>query len=527
MTREHSRFLLAVTMFVSLVLALTLTYNAGMSDVSAKMQQRERQLEISMPEHVPLRIKIKKEKEREYKDLNNENWARDFELEVTNTGDKPIYSLSFMLYLDVKAAAGFRVVAPVDYGRAELSDHRVRATDDDVPIKPGESCVIKINPGQVEAWEKARREEGRPHPTKIQVKFKNLSFGDGTGLMGTAGTPVPRKISGASNRGGCNPQQNNSPVKPQWLAGIGPPKFKQSSGLDLPATFLPVNFFTEHSPGTRELMPDFCCPTSGCTSVIYRRRVTCYSCGLQDDPTITYCSDPDSDCMSSTSGVIECAAGNYCGILDYEFCLSSPSPTPDACGGCPDPYTCFQGLCTDMSPILIDVFGNGFHLTDAAGGVRFDFNGDGVADQVSWTSVTSDDAWLVLDRNGNGLIDNGTELFGNITSQPQSPSPNGFLALAEFDKPGNGGNGDGVINKQDAIFSSLLLWKETNHNGISQAEELHSLKDLGLKSIDLDYKESKRTDQYGNRFRYRAKVKDTHDAQLGRWAWDVFLVSAQ
>lgn len=52
------------------------------------------------------------------------------------------------------------------------------------------------------------------------------------------------------------------------------------------------------------------------------------------------------------------------------------------------------------------------------------------------------------------------------------------------------------------------------------------LRELGLKTLDLDYKKSRRTDQYGNAFRYRAKVKDTHDAQMGRWAWDVFLVTA-
>ena len=238
------------------------------------------------------------------------------------------------------------------------------------------------------------------------------------------------------------------------------------------------------------------CITPNTNNVIFRK---CYVGG---------CCCPSGNCAGGSS-----SGGGSGGCFDSEDCECD--------------CVCVDGLCSFASPIVIDVAGNGFNLTNASNGVNFDLNADGRAMGVAWTSPASDDAWLVLDRNANGLVDNGAELFGNLTPQPASSSPNGFIALAEFDKAENGGNNDGRMGAQDAIFSSLRLWQDVNHNATSETNELHTLPSLNVVAIDLEERLSGRVDQNGNQFRYRAKVYDQRGASVGRWAWDVFLAPVQ
>jgi len=221
-----------------------------------------------------------------------------------------------------------------------------------------------------------------------------------------------------------------------------------------------------------------------------------------------WCNDGiDSNCNGSENESCQCIDGPQ----REQDCLSVGGywePAPD----------CY---CHD-TPLLIDTGDHRFRLTDTLGGVLFDLDSDGTAEMVSWTARGSDDAFLVMDRNGNGLIDNGSELFGNRTPQDQNGSDrNGFSALQEFDLVANGGNEDGWITPDDSVYPRLYLWIDLNHDGISQSEETQDLYSAGLIGINLNYKESRKRDRYGNLFRYRSNVLWTGHGEK-RIIYDVF-----
>ncbi len=172
-------------------------------------------------------------------------------------------------------------------------------------------------------------------------------------------------------------------------------------------------------------------------------------------------------------------------------------------------------------PVIISTEDSHYELTDTKRGVQFDLNGDGEPEQIPWIAG-KDDAFLVLDRNGNGLIDDGRELFSHVSPQQPSRTPNGFQALRMFDDPLNGGNDDGRLNASDEIYGSLRLWLDADRDGRTDTGELVSLASVGLAEVELDYTDAlAHDDEHGNTFRYSAPAH--FDDGRSVLAWAVFL----
>jgi hypothetical protein len=217
----------------------------------------ERELIDEIPKHVPIKVKIKKEKEKEFKDLKNEKWLRDFQLEITNTGNKPIYYLSLDITLpEITGPGGLNMGFTISYGRGELISIETKAGPNDVPIKPGETYVYSFSELKVKSWERFRQRENKPDAKKLRLRFQIINFGDRTGFVSTGGTPIPQPPKVGSNMGRCMDKPNlNDPggarsqhaSRRSWPATV--------SMNDLPAQFLLANFLSPKSSHAVSLKP--------------------------------------------------------------------------------------------------------------------------------------------------------------------------------------------------------------------------------------------------------------------------------
>ena len=163
-----------------------------------------------------------------------------------------------------------------------------------------------------------------------------------------------------------------------------------------------------------------------------------------------------------------------------------------------------EDLPETYDPIVIDFNKNGATSTKLDNTVYFDHDNNGFAEATAW--VEKDDGLLALDKNNNGKIDNGNELFGNHTisntayGYTDKKATNGYEALKAYDL-----NGDNIIDEKDEIFNKLKIWKDKNSNGITDEGELSSLADNNIKSIDLNYKEIT-IDENSNTVKQSSKV---------------------
>jgi hypothetical protein len=177
-------------MVSAFVAALILTYGI----LPARAQEagpEEREIVEKIPKHLPIKVKIRKPEK--LKDARNEDWLSELEVEVANTGAKPIYYLNISVFLpDVFAPSGRNCGFPLQYGRAVLVALDEPVLPDDVPLLPGEVIVLKVLENPVEAWKLRRARGERTNPKKIEFIFNYLNFGDGTGFVGGKSLPERR-----------------------------------------------------------------------------------------------------------------------------------------------------------------------------------------------------------------------------------------------------------------------------------------------------------------------------------------------
>lgn len=225
-------------------------------------------------------------------------------------------------------------------------------------------------------------------------------------------------------------------------------------------------------------------------------------------------------CYTSRLAASGADLGNEVG--SSQVCLPDAPPPP------PPPPADQNGGNTDWSgtgsPIILNLEPGSYRLSGLDDPVSFDITGDGHRDLIGWTARGSNLAFLALDRNANGTIDDGRELFGDATPRIDGTrAANGFEGLRDFDE-----NRDGFIDAHDPIWQRLLLWIDDDHNGISDSAELVPIGSSSVRSVSLDYHAAARHDPSGNRYRFEALTTISNGrTTVVRPCYDVFFVVAK
>jgi hypothetical protein len=204
----------------------------------------ERKIENAVSERAPVKVKLKNE--RPFKDASNKNWARELEIEVKNTGDKPIYFINVAVVMPEIVIDGGKFMLGTSYGRTKLKLPGTPVEDSDVPILPGESITLKIRDGEVRAFEHLRDEEKRlGDPKRIEIEVQIINFGDGNFMFGREGI-LRHAATKKQSLNNLNPKGDSSGCKPASevpkLDSTGD-IFRASYSLQ-PASLLRANFYS-------------------------------------------------------------------------------------------------------------------------------------------------------------------------------------------------------------------------------------------------------------------------------------------
>ena len=525
-----------------LTLALVVWVGNESSQASLQTQDADRVLEIERYPNEPLELvhvrigpqNVKDRIKTKLKDIKSkfgidsvkfnekDDWFKRLSITLRNRSDKPVYGVEGFLFFK---PVGFQMIFSMPLTASKELRHE--------PLEPGAEIELTVTQGML-------------NHTLEDMKFRGTDVSNAVISFSLDAVIYSDELQWY--RGKLLRPDSATPGK--WVPVDQPLAMKRSKSSVTTASFVPASFkaaapLTPSAPvfATCEGNGGFITPvcSGGNNNCVQRIEFLDGFDGVlkqvQESGLCKWVGGGSSTCTTSTT---------HTRLETNPLCFCPEPPVEEQGyyqpGGGVECELCQDGVDNDCdtyidqsdtgcsycpSPVLVDVSGNGFNLTNAANGVNFDVDNDGIGERLSWTAPQTDDAWLALDRNADGLITNGAELFGNVTPQSNPPvgvGKNGFHALGEYDQLAKGGNGDGLITDRDAIFRNLLLWQDKNHNGISEANEISSLSQLGLKAIECDYGVSKRRDQYGNAFRYRAKVIDARNTRVNRWAWDVFLL---